>query len=270
MGEAEPQNEPTMEEILASIRRIISEDDPEEQKSEENAPQSEAAAESAEPQPTAEAPAEPAEPNAEAAAPVEPEPEEDAADAAEEEAPASAEVLDLTKMVNADGSVTDLDAEEAAEEEAVEAPAEETEEAAEPPAEEAAVPDADAIAALLEEPAPEDAELPEASEEEPPVETPAEPAETSSPPSEQPENSLVSPETAALAAGAMAAITRTAVDSHGEQGTTPIGDGRTLEDVVRAALVPELKSWLDANLPDLVERIVREEIKKMVRRAEQQ
>ena len=43
---------------------------------------------------------------------------------------------------------------------------------------------------------------------------------------------------------------------------------RTLEEVVRDALMPELKSWLDRHLPGLVERIVREEIKKMVRRAE--
>ena len=47
-----------------------------------------------------------------------------------------------------------------------------------------------------------------------------------------------------------------------------IGSGRTLEEVVREALAPELKAWLDANLADLVERIVREEVKKMVRRAE--
>jgi hypothetical protein len=35
-------------------------------------------------------------------------------------------------------------------------------------------------------------------------------------------------------------------------------------------LTPELKAWLDANLAPLVEQIVREEIKKMVRRAEDQ
>ena len=49
-----------------------------------------------------------------------------------------------------------------------------------------------------------------------------------------------------------------------------IGGGRTLEELVRTSLAPELKGWLDENLPDLVERIVREEIRKMVRRAEDQ
>ena len=55
----------------------------------------------------------------------------------------------------------------------------------------------------------------------------------------------------------------------GQQAQGPrIGDGRTLEDIVREALIPELKAWLDTHLAPLVEQIVREEIKKMVRRAE--
>jgi len=35
---------------------------------------------------------------------------------------------------------------------------------------------------------------------------------------------------------------------------------RTLEDITRELLRPILKDWLDDNLPELVERIVREEI----------
>lgn len=46
------------------------------------------------------------------------------------------------------------------------------------------------------------------------------------------------------------------------------GSNRTVEDLVREMLRPMLREWLDANLPDLVQRLVRKEIKEMVRRAE--
>ena len=39
----------------------------------------------------------------------------------------------------------------------------------------------------------------------------------------------------------------------------------TLEDVVREALRPMLKSWLDENLPRVVERMVRAEIERVTR-----
>ena len=44
-------------------------------------------------------------------------------------------------------------------------------------------------------------------------------------------------------------------------------DGPTIEDVVREEVRPLLKQWLDANLPDLVERLVRAEIERVVGRA---
>jgi cell pole-organizing protein PopZ len=43
--------------------------------------------------------------------------------------------------------------------------------------------------------------------------------------------------------------------------------GPTLEDVVRAEIRPLLKTWLDVNLPPLVERLVRAEIERVVGRA---
>ncbi len=46
------------------------------------------------------------------------------------------------------------------------------------------------------------------------------------------------------------------------------GGDRSLEALVRETMAPHLKSWLDRNLPELVERIVREEIEKMVKRTE--
>lgn len=41
---------------------------------------------------------------------------------------------------------------------------------------------------------------------------------------------------------------------------------QTLDDLVKDMLRPMLKSWLDSNLPPLVERLVREEIERMARR----
>jgi uncharacterized protein len=49
----------------------------------------------------------------------------------------------------------------------------------------------------------------------------------------------------------------------------PLGNvDRTLEDLVRELLRPLLKSWLDDNLPQLVERLVRDEITRLVREAQ--
>ena len=42
-------------------------------------------------------------------------------------------------------------------------------------------------------------------------------------------------------------------------------NARTLEDLVKEMLRPMLKSWLDDNLPSLVERIVRAEIERVSR-----
>ncbi len=106
MAEQESDQEPTMEEILASIRRIISEDDEE----------------SAEEAPAEEAP-EPVE---------EEEPEPVQTESAEPEG--EGEVLELTQKVNEDGSVTDLAPEEEAEEPVAEEPVAE-EPVAEEPAE---------------------------------------------------------------------------------------------------------------------------------------
>ena len=44
-------------------------------------------------------------------------------------------------------------------------------------------------------------------------------------------------------------------------------NGPTIEDIVREELRPLLKAWLDANLPPMVERLVRAEIERVVGRA---
>ena len=43
--------------------------------------------------------------------------------------------------------------------------------------------------------------------------------------------------------------------------------GPTIEDLVREEVRPLLKAWLDANLPPVVERLVRAEIERVVGRA---
>jgi uncharacterized protein len=49
------------------------------------------------------------------------------------------------------------------------------------------------------------------------------------------------------------------------EGEFPLGSvDRTLEDVVRDMLRPLLQTWLDEHLPQLVERLVREEIARVV------
>jgi len=65
----------------------------------------------------------------------------------------------------------------------------------------------------------------------------------------------------------MSANTANAVDSaFNSLANTILGqNARTLEDLVKEMLRPMLKSWLDDNLPGLVERIVRAEIERVSR-----
>ena len=49
-----------------------------------------------------------------------------------------------------------------------------------------------------------------------------------------------------------------------------LGGDPTLEALVREALTPLLRNWLDANLPAMVERMVRAEIDRVVARAEEE
>lgn len=220
MSDAQKENEPTMEEILASIRKIISEDEPDE------------AAESAE------------------AAP-----DDDAGAAGDEP-------MELTQMVSDDGSVVDLRADDEPEEDR--APAEPEEppefeaEAEDEPFEEEEE-DEDELAVGLDD---GDIELEVDEEEDEPLpELAARPVEVD--PSFE---GLVAPVTAAAATATMARLSDSLDAEHAGMG---MGAGdKTLTVLVQETLAPHLKAWLDAHLPGLVERIVREEIKKMVKRAE--
>ena len=169
-----------MEEILASIRRIIAED-------------------------------------GDAPAPAE-------KPASEKPGKREEEVLELTEVVEEDGSVVSLSTGGA------------KKQAAEPPPKRAAEP-----------PPPP-----------PPLEPEPEP-EADGPQSE--EHRLVSETTAAAS---MAALSQLSSLQRAQITDVPLGDAnRTLLDVVRELLRPMLKDWLDTNLPPLVERLVQEEIRRV-------
>ncbi len=78
------------------------------------------------------------------------------------------------------------------------------------------------------------------------------------------------PRTARLAAS-VAMLTKIATTGQAARPPElPLGDvGRTLEDMVRELLRPHMKEWLDAHLPQLVERLARDEIARLVREAQQ-
>jgi uncharacterized protein len=65
----------------------------------------------------------------------------------------------------------------------------------------------------------------------------------------------------------ISATTTAAVDSafNTLAHTVLVQNARTLEDLVREMLRPMLKTWLDDNLPGLVERLVRTEIERVSR-----
>jgi uncharacterized protein len=75
-------------------------------------------------------------------------------------------------------------------------------------------------------------------------------------------DAIISPAPAAQAADAIAGLMARV------QSSTRLGDADlTIEQLTKDLLRPLLKEWLDANLPDMVERIVREEIERVVARS---
>jgi hypothetical protein len=106
-------------------------------------------------------------------------------------------------------------------------------------------------------PAPPLPEVPPAPAREPPL-----PPEIVTPP--PPSASLMAPEAAAATATLVGSLVRTLT---AERTMQVHSGGPTIEDVVRTEVRPLLKQWLDANLPDMVERLVRTEIERVVGRA---
>ena len=84
------------------------------------------------------------------------------------------------------------------------------------------------------------------------------------PTAEAPEDGLVAREAESAASAAFAAVAETAA------GLDPPRDpdGKTVEQMAREVMRPLIKDWLDANLPEIVERLVQREIERLSRRGE--
>jgi cell pole-organizing protein PopZ len=225
-----------MEEILASIRRIIADDD---------------SAKPAAAQPAVESPPpRPAAPPPRQVVPPQP------------AALAPAAVLDQEQI---DTMLAGLDAQQAAAEPTGDDVLDLTEQMEAPPAGE--VPSFQTIdgqsdvffADAPAEPPLRPTEMPRAVEEPEMAEEPrlAEMPQPQYPPQPSPSEPrpLMSSNTSAAVDSAFSALAQTVL----------VQNARTLEDLVREMLRPMLKSWLDDNLPGMVERIVRSEIERVSR-----
>jgi uncharacterized protein len=213
MTQAAKAQEPSMEEILASIRRIIADDDA--TKTTQRAP------EPPRPEPPPIAPmAPPAPPVVVPPRSMEPErrfvPEPPSIMVSDAIAEQASDILDLTESM-----------------------------AAPPPPPPAPPPMPQSSPAFRTIDGTSDLGFDEAFEK--PAPAPAfEPAEPSQ---------LISNHTSAAVDSAFSALAQTVL----------VQNARTLEDLVREMLRPMLKTWLDDNLPGLVERLVRAEIERVSR-----
>ena len=110
---------------------------------------------------------------------------------------------------------------------------------------------------VMEEPEPdfEDDDI-VAVEEPEPMPEPAPAPRFTAPPADD-SDALLEDEVAGKAAGALGQL----------MGSMAIGNGATLESIVRELLRPMLKEWLNENLPGIVEAKVEEEVKRISRMA---
>ena len=77
---------------------------------------------------------------------------------------------------------------------------------------------------------------------------------------------LVSTVAAAASAEAFSGLAKAVEQDETAARRLPVSEGgETIEDMVRAMLKPMLSEWLDAHLPDIVERLVEEEIQRLSR-----
>ena len=100
-----------------------------------------------------------------------------------------------------------------------------------------------------------------------PRQPPAGSARTEAAAASEPAPTLDAPRAAVEERGLLSAATTAAVDAAFDAlaRTAQARNGRTLEEVVSELLRPMLKAWLDENLPEMVERLVRAEIERVSR-----
>jgi uncharacterized protein len=233
--------EPSMEEILASIRRIIADD--------EAKPTSAEKAPSVSPPPPASPPAA-AKPEKPAPTPAAPPPPP--AKAASPSAPPPAPPMPAPSATN---SQDDIDAllnglDEATTADEIRPAAPETEPDVLELTDEMALPEPPPPPSFKKVEPPDDLEFTEA----PPRAAPREPV-FDSPPSPMDSPPILSRSTVSAVESAFNSLAHTVLSNN----------ARTLEDLVKEMLRPMLKSWLDDNLPGLVERIVKAEIERVSR-----
>jgi len=235
--------EPSMEEILASIRRIIADDEAKPAAAEKAPPPS---APPASPPPAAAAPPKAEKP---APAPAAPPPPPAKAASAPPPAPAMPAPSATNSQDDIDALLNGLD-EATTPEEIRAAPAE-----AEPDVleltDEMALPEPPQPSFKKVEP-PDDLEFAEAAA---PKLPPREAAYDMPPPSPMDSPPILSRSTVSAVESAFNSLAHTVLSNN----------ARTLEDLVKEMLRPMLKSWLDDNLPGLVERIVKAEIERVSR-----
>ncbi len=78
---------------------------------------------------------------------------------------------------------------------------------------------------------------------------------------------VLSAAAAGAAAAALGRLAATPPPGNRPEEPERVASGNALEDLVRDALRPLLRSWLDANLPALAEKLAREEITRILREA---
>lgn len=266
MTAASNQQEPSMEEILSSIRRIIADEQEDGEAKDEHGENDHVLAEAATPA---------------GEDMLDSEPEQDAEDE---------DIFDLTDVVSEPPEPPDAsDVTEAEMPDDFDGPEESLFDDPPPMAEEpiaeplaamdefepvAQAADGDAFVetdlddeiemTLVPESEPESEPEPEISSEPEIVEEPAPILETAAV-AKQAEDMLISDATAVASASSLAKLAKVA---SGDKNQSVDGGGRTIEEFMADLARPMLKEWMDENLNGIVERVVEQEVKKLVRRAE--
>ena len=246
MSQPAKVQEPSMEEILASIRRIIADDEAKPSAAEKpSAPTAPPKPEKAAAAPAAKAPAPEVAPPPPKAAPVPP-PAPPAPSAPPAPRPAPAPAAETNSQDDIDALLNGLNEATTPEE----IPAPEPDDVLEL-TDEMALPAPPQPSFKTVEPA-DDLEFTEAAARAAPRQPAFEPPVVESPVSSQ---QILSRSTVSAVESAFNSLAHTVLSNN----------ARTLEDLVKEMLRPMLKSWLDDNLPALVERIVKAEIERVSR-----
>jgi hypothetical protein len=237
--EVKTEEEPSIEEILDSIRQIISEDE-EMEESDDASPAEADEADEAQPEPNAEPEVE--------AVPM----DQSAIDDMDFDAPAlepnaepesmeeDEDVLELTDLLNPEENAIDIDmveGDDIEDPEPIMQPAAMSE--PEPIVEPVAMPEPKPIVESVAMPEPQPQPQPE--------------------PQSEPDadgDALFTKAAEAAAVSAMSNLVR----------KTAVGSSITLEDIVRAELKPLLRDWLDKHLPIVIERLVKAELERVSKR----